>query len=198
MTADRSWWSQAGQLLPLFALLLPLLLLPVTALAVDGGVLLMEHSEVVATAQSGAEAGSQAVDVTALNKTGQFRVCVFPDGGASCGNGIGDASQVVAAAVGAQMPQAGSRCLIEPVGSLHPVPGQPQGCELAVRTRCEQIAGAVGQDEGVEVLVWRTGQMPLLGLGPWSQLVVQARATAWLAHGYTTPVLAGSPPGASC
>jgi hypothetical protein len=197
MPAERARSPRAGQLLPLFALLLPLLLLPVTALAVDGGVLLMQHSQLVATAQSAAEAGSQAVDVTALRTSGVFQLCVAPDGGASCGNGIGDAAQVVAAAVEAQLPAAGRYCAMT-VGPLHPIAGQPQGCAAAVRTRCEQLGGSLGLEDGIQVLVWRTGQIPLLGLGPWSHLVVQAQATAWLAHGYATPILGGTATGASC
>ena len=63
------------------------------------------------------------------------------------------------------------------------------------------VASCEGQlrlDRGIQVLLWRTEHMPLLGLGPWSQLVVQAQATAWLAHGYATPILGGGAPGASC
>lgn len=66
MTADPGRREQSGQVLPLFAILLVLLLLPVTALAVDGGLLVSAHSQLVGTAQAAAEAGSQAVDVTAL------------------------------------------------------------------------------------------------------------------------------------
>ncbi len=197
MIADRARSPRAGQLLPLFALMLPLLLLPVTALAVDGGILLMQHSQLVATAESAAETGSQAVDVTALRVTGAFRVCVVPDGGAGCGNGIGDAQQVVADAVQAQLPFAARHCAMV-VGVLRPVAGQPQGCEVELRTRCERLSGAMGLDQGIQVLLWRTEHMPLLGLGPWSQLVVQAQATAWLAHGYATPILGGGAPGAAC
>ena len=57
--------AQRGQILPIFCLLLALLLLPVTGLAVDGGLLLSTHATLVGTAQAAAEAAAQAVDVTA-------------------------------------------------------------------------------------------------------------------------------------
>ncbi len=198
MLADRSAVGERGQLLPLFALMLPLLLLPVTALAVDGGVLLTSHANLVATAQAAAEAGSQAVDVTALASTGQFQLCLVPQGGASCGNGVGTVAQVVSSAVDAGLPVAGRACALVAAGSLSPAPGHPAGCELVLRTRCQDIGGVAGLDDGIEVLVWRTESMPLLALGPWAHLVVQATATAWLAHGYLQPVQSGSTMGPPC
>src|ERR1039458_2657701 len=89
-TADHRQKGQCGQILPLFALMLALLLLPVTALAVDGGLLLSAHANLVGTAQAAAEAGSQAIDVTALDLSGTFQLCGSPDGGPDCGNGVGD------------------------------------------------------------------------------------------------------------
>lgn len=198
MIAERPRACQTGQLLPLFALLLPLLLLPVTALAVDGGVLLLDHAQLIATAQAAAEAGSQAVNVNLLKTTGEFAVCEAPLGRGDCGNGIGGAAGVVTAVVSAQLSGVAGLCVTEASVPLRPLAGRPQGCVLAVRTRCQRFLGVIGVEQGIAVLVWRSGQMPLLGLGPWSQLRIEARATAWLAHGYATPVVTGSPAGATC
>ncbi|MHB1527344.1 MAG: pilus assembly protein TadG-related protein [Candidatus Dormibacteria bacterium] len=184
-TAD----GQRGQILPLFALLLALLLLPVAALAVDGGLLLSTHANLVATTQSAAESGAQAVDVTALDRTGSFQLCGAPDGNPTCGNGVGDVAAVVAEVVDAGTAGPGLTCRQVAAVDLAPVPGQRTGCELALLGGCP-VGSSVWT--GVSVLLWKTSQMPLLGLGDWSSILIQGRATAWMTHGFGRPVPTGS------
>lgn len=176
---------RAGQILPLFALMLALLLLPVTALAVDGGLLLQTHANLEATAQSAAESGSQAVDVTALDRSGQFELCTGPDGGSTCGNGVGDVAQVVAQSA---YPGSGGSCAMVALAQLGPARGEAAGCELALRSLCQRAGGGAAGATGVTVLLWRTVAMPLLSLGPWASIVVRAEATAWLAQGYSRQI----------
>jgi|GEM_PF-4228887 len=198
MTADAARLEQSGQVLPLFALLLVLLLLPVTALAVDGGLLISAHSQLVGTAQAAAEAGSQAVDVSALEHSGSIVICVFPDPGTTCGNGIGDVSQVVGRVVLAAYPALPDRCSLVAPSALAPAPGTAAGCELAVATRCQSSSSQVDFQQGVSVLLWRTASIPLLTLGPWSKVAMVAGATAWLTHGYVSPEQSPLPKGATC
>jgi len=181
---------QAGQILPLFALLLALLLLPVTALAVDGGLLLSAHAGVVATAQSAAESGAEAVDVVALDRSGTFQLCGVPDGNATCGNGVGDVAEVVTAVVDAGLTGPQVTCQQVTPADLTPTRGQSMGCEVALLGACPGGSGAVGPGigQGVAVLVWKTSQMPLLAIGAWSSILIQGRATAWMAHGFGQPV----------
>jgi len=182
--ADR----QAGQILPLFALLLALLLLPVTALAVDGGLLLSTHASVVATAQSAAESGAEAVDVNALERSGSFQLCGAPDGNQTCGNGVGDVAAVVTAVVDAGVAGAGLTCRQVAAADLKPTPGRRTGCELALLQSCPRPAAGAATAQGVSVLLWQTSQMPLLAIGAWSSIVIQGSATAWMEHGFGQPV----------
>ena len=188
--ADHRHQPQGGQILPLFALMLALLLMPVTALAVDGGLLISSHASLAATAQSAAESGAQAVDVTALDRSGTFQLCGVPDGNPTCGNGVGDVAAVVAAVVDAGVAGPGLTCRqVEPV-DLTPAPGQRTGCELALLGACPGGRVPAGSSlwQGVSVLLWKTSQMPLLALGGWSSILIQGRATAWMVHGFGQPV----------
>lgn len=198
MTADPGRREQSGQVLPLFAILLVLLLLPVTALAVDGGLLVSAHSQLVGTAQAAAEAGSQAVDVTALESSGSIVICSLAEPGTSCGNGIGDVSQVVGSVVTASYPAVTGQCSLVSPSDLVPASGTAAGCELAVTTRCQAASGQIQFQQGVTVLLWRTASIPLLTLGPWSKVAMSAKATAWLTHGYGAPVQEPVPKGLSC
>lgn len=181
---------QAGQILPLFALLLALLLLPITALAVDGGLLLSAHAGVVATAQSAAQSGAEAVDVVALDRSGTFQLCGAPDGNPTCGNGVGDVAEVVTAVVDAGVSGPWVTCQQVASSDLTPTRGQSRGCEVALLGACPGGSGSVGPGigQGVAVLVWQTSQMPLLAIGAWSSILIQGRATAWMAHGFGQPV----------
>ncbi len=180
--ADRVWGRQTAQILPLFALMLALLILPVAALAVDGGLLLQTRSELQAEAQASAESGSQAVDVLALDRTGQFQLCTVPDGNSTCGNGVGGVTQVVDQSVSPRY--LGTGCVLVDPHHLTPGRGRAHGCELALRSRCRPANGQAVGATGVTVLLWRTVAMPLLALGPWALVAVRGEATAWLAHGY--------------
>lgn len=184
MTTADPRAREAGQILPLFALLMVLLLLPVSALAVDGGLIITRHAIMVGEAQAAAEAGSQAVDQTALSQRGVFQLCSRADGGPSCGNGVGDVAQVVGEVVaGSQSPAVGG-CTQVDVAAL--AARGPSGCELAVLSPC----GAGGPPLGVEVLIWSVARMPLAGIGPLGAVELRASAVSWLAHG----IGAGSAP----
>jgi len=197
--ADRRKKGQRGQILPLFALMLALLLLPVTALAVDGGLLLSAHANLVGTAQAAAEAGSQAIDVTALDLSGTFQLCGSPDGGPDCGNGVGDVAQVVSGVVDAGVAGPAESCPEVLEASLVPVAAEPSGCRLALLSHCPNDASPdPAPPEGVAVLVWKTAQLPLLGFGKWSSVVMQATATSWMAHGYGSAVPTASEGGSAC
>jgi hypothetical protein len=65
---------QAGQTLVIFALVLPLVLLPVAAYAVDATLLATRASLLQAAAARAAEDASQAVDVSALRSSGALQL----------------------------------------------------------------------------------------------------------------------------
>ncbi|MGC8473273.1 MAG: hypothetical protein ACP5PW_02550 [Candidatus Dormibacteria bacterium] len=175
-TADRRA-RQRGQILPLFALLLAMLLLPVAALAVDGGLILTRHAELVGEAQAAAEAGAQAVDQTALSQNGTFQLCVTADGGPDCGNGVGNVLAVVNEVMSSSAVAGINRCIR--VTAIPAFLAGASGCDLAVLSPC----GAGGPPLGVEVAVWAPAEMPLAGVGPLGTLRLRAEATSWLAHG---------------
>lgn len=198
-TADHRQKGQCGQILPLFALMLALLLLPVTALAVDGGLLLSAHANLVGTAQAAAEAGSQAIDVTALDLSGTFQLCGSPDGGPDCGNGVGDVAEVVSEVGDAGVAGPAQSCQEVPAASLVPVATEPSGCRLALLSHCPNGSSpGAAPPEGVAVVLWKTAQLPLLGFGRWSSVMMQATATSWMAHGYGSPVPTASGGGSGC
>lgn len=185
MTARRGApGPEDGQILPLFALMLTLLLLPVAGLAVDGGLVLARHASLVGTAQAAAEAGSQAVDQTWLSRTGGFRLCTSPDGGPDCGNGVGSVLAVVEAAVASSPGPRLDHC--QTVGQSQLRRQGRAGCRLALLGSC-----GAGVATGVRVLLWEPARLPLLGLGPLGGLTVSAASTSWLAHGPSDPGVPG-------
>lgn len=198
-TADRRQRGQSGQILPLFALMLVLLLLPVTALAVDGGLLLSAHANLVGTAEAAAEAGSQAIDITALDVSGTFQLCGSPDGDQECGNGVGDVAEVVNAVVDAGVAGSAQNCQQVLEANLVPAAAEPSGCRLALLSHCPSVSSpGAAPPEGVAILLWKTAQLPLLGFGSWSSVVMQAAATSWMAHGYRSAVRTTNVGGATC
>lgn len=168
-----------GQILPLFAMLLALLLMPVAALAIDGGLLISKQSSLEGTAQAAAEAGSQSIDVTALSRSGVFQLCVAPDGGPSCGNGVGSVQSVVQSVVQAGGIAGFGTCRVVGAPTLHA--GQGSGCELTVRSGCG--GHGLNRAVGVTVVLWRPARLAVLTAGPWADLTLRASATSWLAHG---------------
>lgn len=176
-TADPGAREQ-GQILPLFALLLVMLLLPVAALSVDGGLILSRHAELLGEAQAAAEAGSQAVDQTALSRNGTFQLCAAADGGPECGNGVGNVLDVVNEVVSSAGALGVTQCTEVPAIPAQ-VPGA-SGCDLVVLSPC----GAGGPPLGVEVTIWAPAEIPLAGVGPLGSLRLRAEATSWLAHGF--------------
>ncbi|MGA9776483.1 MAG: pilus assembly protein TadG-related protein [Candidatus Dormiibacterota bacterium] len=179
--ADRAYRRQLGQILPLFALMMVLLLLPVAALAVDGGLILTRHADLAAAAEAAAEAGSQAVDANQLARDGTFQLCGASDGSPGCGNGVGTVQEVVSATVVTELGLVGGTCRQLPAAALGP--SGSSGCELALLGRCS----GGGPPLGVEVVVWAPARPPILALGPWSALRLTATATSWLAHGVGGP-----------
>jgi hypothetical protein len=175
-TADPRGRDQ-GQILPLFALLLVMLLLPVAALSVDGGLILSRHAELVGEAQAAAEAGSQAVDQSALSRSGTFQLCATADGGPECGNGVGDVLDVVNQVMSSAGALGVTQCAQVPAipTALH----DASGCDVVVLSPC----GAGGPPLGVEVAIWAPAEIPLAGVGPLGSIQLQAEATSWLAHG---------------
>ncbi len=168
---------ERGQILPLFAVLLVMLLLPVAALAVDGGLILSRHAELVGEAQAAAEAGSQAVDQTALSRSGTFQLCAAADGGPECGNGVGNVLEVVNEVVSSSGAAGVTHCSQVPAIPAR-VPGA-SGCDLVVLSPC----GAGGPPLGVEVTIWAPARLPLAGVGPLGSISLRGEATSWLAHG---------------
>lgn len=63
-----------GQVLVLFALLLPMLLLPIAAYAVDSSVVAAARASLQATTAAAAEAAAQRIDVDRLRATGTLEV----------------------------------------------------------------------------------------------------------------------------
>lgn len=172
-----------GQILPLFAMLLALLLMPLAALSVDGGLLISKQSTLEGTAQAAAEAGSQTIDVSALTRTGVFELCVAPDGGSTCGNGVGTVLTVVQAVVDAGVEGQMGHCQIVAASDLRSRAGA--GCEVAVVPGCAPpgTPQATPRALGVTVLLWRPARLAVLTAGPWADLTLRASATSWLAHG---------------
>ncbi len=196
-----------GQVLPLFAIMLGLALLPVVGLAVDGAMVLDAHARLVGSAQTVAEDGAAALDVAAFTASGVFRLCTVPAGDGSCANGVGSAPAVLdrgAAALGlpACRPFPGA-----PPGDVFlanpgdpTATGGPSGCAYAFIAGC---AAGLGDQPGpgyaptapveVRVVLWRPVPLRILGLLGWHQVEIQAQARALLAHGYRTPVGAAIP-----
>ncbi len=174
----RPWGAaNGGQILPLFALLLPLLLLPVAALAVDGGLLMAQHANLQGEAELAAEAGSQAVDVIGLQQSSNLGLCVAPDGGPTCGNGVGTVAQAISLAA-----QVGGGAACDP--GLSPS-ARPSGCGYRVLYGCP--AGTNSVADGVTVVVWRRLQLPLLAFLGLGSVVISAQATSRLERGYAAP-----------
>ena len=180
--------AQRGQILPIFCLMLALLLLPVTGLAVDGGLLLSTHATLVGTAQAAAEAAAQAVDVTAVQDDDAFQLCDRPDGGATCGNGVGTVGEVVAEVIRASYPGSPSSCTNEATAPVPSAPTQGSGCAFAVVSNCALAANARSitgpPPDGVTVLTWQTVQLPLSVFPGWTSVRLRASATAWMEHGF--------------
>ncbi|MGH7611075.1 MAG: pilus assembly protein TadG-related protein [Candidatus Dormibacteria bacterium] len=179
---------ERGQIIPLFALMLALLLLPVAGLAVDGGLLLSQHADLVGTSQAAAEAGAQAVDLSALESKGQFVLCGTPDGGADCGNGVGGVDQVVSQEVEVSEP-ALAGCHPAGLGQLWAASESTSGCTYALLGGCgpgarpTQAATSLSA-VGVEVAVWHRLQLPLLSIAGWGTVTLRASSIAWMAHGF--------------
>ncbi len=194
--------KQRGQILPIFCLLLALLLLPVAGLAVDGGLALSSHATLVGATQSAAEAAAQAVDVTALENYDIFRLCTAPDGGPDCGNGLGTVGEVVADVLRSTYPTLPATCTNE---HIHPqgteVVGS-SGCAFDVIANCEDES-SVGSSVGVipdevEVLAWQTLPLPLLVFPGWTDIHLNASATAWMEHGFGEPSISRAGGDVSC
>ena len=122
--------TQKGQILPLFGLLLALLLLPVAGLTVDGGVLISRHATLIGEAQAAAEAGAQAIDVTALRARGTFQLCAVPDGGATCGNGVGTVGEVISEVLAATSANLPPTCRDDGVAALSVAPNGGGGMRI--------------------------------------------------------------------
>ncbi|MGA7173835.1 MAG: pilus assembly protein TadG-related protein [Candidatus Dormiibacterota bacterium] len=194
--------AQQGQILPFFCLMLALLLLPVAGLAVDGGLLLSSHATAVGAAQAAAEAAAQAVDVTAIQEDHTFQLCAVPDGGASCGNGVGTVVQVVDEVIAASYPSHPPLCTDMGTAPLPAAPTHGLGCAFDVVSSCP-LATSAGLDapvppEGVSVLTWQTVQLPISFFPGWSSVRLQASATAWLEHGFAQPSSTSVPETSSC
>ncbi|MGH7705568.1 MAG: pilus assembly protein TadG-related protein [Candidatus Dormibacteria bacterium] len=176
---------QRGQILPIFGLILVLLLLPVTGLAVDGGLLLSTHASLVGSVQGAAEAAAQAVDVTALQDQDVFQLCATPDGGADCGNGVGTVGAVVRQVMTVGNPDMPQVCTDVGTAPLPRRPTSAAGCAFDVVLRCAAATGSgVGIPEGVRVLAWRTVRLPLLVFPGWASSRLSSTATAWMEHGF--------------
>lgn len=189
---------QRGQILPIFCLMLATLLLPVTGLAVDGGLLLTSHATLVGTAQAAAEAAAQAVDVTAIQDHRPFQLCAAPDGGASCGNGIGTVGEVVAEVISANFSSAPLRCKSVDRGFLMVSLGQASGCAFQVVSNCAPVGLLALPPDGVRVVVWQTIQLPLLVFPGWSRVQLRGSATAWMEHGFAPQIAAVGRGGTQC
>ncbi|MGH7642164.1 MAG: pilus assembly protein TadG-related protein [Candidatus Dormibacteria bacterium] len=193
---------QRGQILPIFCLLLALLLLPVTGLAVDGGLLMSSHATLVGVAQAAAEAAAQAVDVTAIQSDDVFQLCATPDGGPTCGNGVGTVGDVVGQVIRASYPTVPSRCIDESGSPLSSVADQSAGCAFAMRSNCGSVAlaSAAGGTipDGVAVLTWRTVELPLSVFPGWTSVRLSASAVAWMEHGYGRTATDSGVGGNSC
>ncbi|MGH7610226.1 MAG: pilus assembly protein TadG-related protein [Candidatus Dormibacteria bacterium] len=181
---------RSGQILPLFALLLALLLLPVAGLAVDGGTLVSDHATLVGAVQAAAEAGSQALDVTALTNRDTYALCAIPDGGEDCGNGIGSVSDLIETTLAASYPSLGRTCTLVPLSAIAGAGRTGPGCDYALLADCrtansgprpapDPLAAA-----GVEVAAWNTVGLPLLAFGAWKRVAVRATSDSWLEHGF--------------
>jgi hypothetical protein len=168
--------------------MLTLLLLPVAGLAVDGGLLLSSHATLVGAVQAAAEAGSQAVDVTALEQHATFQLCETPDGGPDCGNGVGAVAQVVSAGIRAAYPSSLSPCVNGGSVPLAQAARARSGCAFQVLSDCASAGtreGAANEPpEGVTVIAWRSVELPLPVFPGWTTVLIRATATAWLEHGF--------------
>jgi Flp pilus assembly protein TadG len=189
--------SQRGQILPVFCLLLALLLLPVCGLAVDGGVLLSSHASLVGAAEATAEAAAQAVNVTAIDHGDAFQLCVAPDGGPSCGNGIGTVGEVVDESISAAYP--GSRAPCSDYGSNGLPSALPpgDGCAFALISNCQPAAtgpSPQASENGVVVMIWQTVQPPLFVFPGWTSVKLRATSTAWMEHGFGSRTVANEGP----
>ncbi len=194
--------AAAGQVLPAFALLLGLVLLPVAGLAVDGGTVLVAHADLAGVAQAAAEGGAGALDVRALEATGIVRLCTAPDDPTGCSNGVGSADLVLgrilaAAGLGSCGPLPGS-----PPGDLWesgPGPEAPpavgSGCAYAYLGGCAAGQGAraaptyapTAADE-LRVYLWRAVPLHLLALFGLRSVEVAATGIALLAPGFGSAV----------
>ncbi len=202
----RRW--MAGQVMPAFALLLGLGIVPVVGLAVDGGLVLAAHAELDGVATAAAEGGAGALDVRELQATGRIQLCTRPADPTGCGNGIGSADlvleQIVAAAgLGSCRPLLGS-----PPGNLWesgPGPVAPaavgRGCAYTYLSGCAAGLGAGATPTyaptapaELRVYLWRPVSLNLLALVGITTVEVSAAGTARLAHGFATDVASGSLP----
>ncbi|HUY61069.1 MAG TPA: hypothetical protein VMW49_04260 [Candidatus Dormibacteraeota bacterium] len=191
-----------GQVLPLFAIMLGLALLPVVGLAVDGAMVLDAHARLAGSAQAVAEDGAAALDVSAFTTSGVFRLCTAPAGDGACANGVGSAPAIIDRGVAAlglpacrPFPGAppGDVFLVDPAD---PAPASgPSGCAYAFVAGC---AAGLGDQPGpgyaprapveVRVVLWLPVPLRILGLLGWHQVEIRAQARALLTHGYRTPV----------
>jgi hypothetical protein len=190
--------SQRGQILPVFCLLLALLLLPVGGLAVDGGVLLSSYANLAGAAEATAETAAQAVNVTAIDQGDAFQLCVAPDGGPSCGNGIGTVGEAVNESISAADPGLRLSCSDHGTSGLPSTLSTGDGCAFALLSHCGS-AGAPSvplqaPESGVAVLIWRTVQLPLLVFPGWTSVRLRATSAAWMEHGFGSQTVAGESP----
>ncbi|HUY08240.1 MAG TPA: pilus assembly protein TadG-related protein [Candidatus Dormibacteraeota bacterium] len=202
MDSYRRTKAEQGQILPIFSLMLALLLLPVAGLAVDGGLLMASHATAVGAAQAAAEAAAQAVDVTAVQNDDTFQLCAVPDGGATCGNGVGTVGEVVDEVIAASYPSQPPVCTDEGTAPLPVAPAQGLGCAFDVVSSCA-LATSAGSDsgpppEGVSVLTWQTVQLPISLFPGWTSVRLRASATAWMEHGFAEPSSTSVSGGSSC
>lgn len=202
MDTLRGSKTQRGQILPLFGLLLALLLLPVAGLTVDGGVLISRHATLIGEAQAAAEAGAQAIDVTALQARGTFQLCAVPDGGATCGNGVGTVGEVISEVLAATSPNLPPMCRDDGLAALSLAPNEGAGCVFDVVSNCASV-GSTGSSvgsapDGVNVIAWQTVSLPLPVFPGWTSVRLTASATAWMEHGFAAPSSSPTVGGVAC
>jgi len=198
----------AGQLIPAFAILLGLVLLPIAGLAVDGAGVLDAHAQLAGLAAAAAEGGAGALDVRELEATGIFQLCTGPVDPTGCGNEVGSAdlvlARVVAAAgLGPCHPLAGS-----PPGNLWesgPGPVPPvavgRGCAYTFLSGCASGLGARAAPTyapaapvEVRVYLWRPVALHLLALLGLRSVEVAGSGIARLAHGFGSSLLGAPTP----
>ncbi|HUY96538.1 MAG TPA: pilus assembly protein TadG-related protein [Verrucomicrobiae bacterium] len=201
-----------GQVLPAFAILLGLVLLPIAGLAVDGGTVLEAHADLLGVAEAAAQGGADALDVRRLEATGIFQLCTVPDDPTGCGNGIGSADLVLGRIIAAA-----------DLGGCRPLPGAPpgdvwetgpppapagmvgSGCAYAFLAGCASGLGSQARSTyapaapaEVRVYLWRAVALHLLALLGFRSVEVTATGVALLAHGFGSATPSRPAPAGTC